>query len=87
MYENMTLSDIGMEIIKVPITDVRIHRVDKQWLVEYRRNPKWYFDKWWWFNDGKYVHHNDASARAEILVKFGYVTETKYKMETYKVKN
>ena len=86
MHENMTPSDIGMEIIKIPITDVRIHRVDKQWLVEYRRKPQWYFDQWWWFNDGKYVQHNDAAARAEILTEFGYVTTTKYKRETYKVK-
>jgi len=87
MHENMTLSDIGMEVIKIPITNVRIHRVDKQWLVEYRRKPQWYFDQWWWFNDGKYVQHNDAAARAELLTEFGYVTTTKYKTETYKVKN
>jgi hypothetical protein len=85
MYENMTIADIGMEVIQTPITDVRIHRVDNQWLVEYRRKPKWYFDKWKWFNDGKYVMHNDAAARAELLVEYGFVTSVRYKRESYKV--
>jgi hypothetical protein len=86
MHENMTIADIGMEVAKIPITHVRIHRVDKQWLVEYRRKPQWFFDQWWWFNDGKYVYHNDAAARAEVITEFGYVTENVYRKQTYKVK-
>jgi hypothetical protein len=87
MHDNMTIADIGMEVITIPIVSVRLHRVDKQWLVEYRRKPQWFFDKWWWFNDGKYVYYNDAVLRAEILTEFGSTTETKYKKQTtYKVK-
>lgn len=86
MHDNLTISDIGMGIVKIPITAVRIHRVDGQWLVEYQRKPQWYFDQWWWFNDGKYVEHNDAATRAELLREYGYVTVLKYKKETYKVK-
>lgn len=86
MHNSMTLTDNGMEVVITPITDVRIHRVDKQWLVEYRRKPQWYFDQWWWFNDGKYVEYRDAAVRAALLVDHGYVTSTKYKTQTYKVK-
>lgn len=87
MHENMTISDIGMEVVKIPITHVRIHRADNQWHVEYRRKPQWFFDKWWWFSDGKYVLHVDAAARAELLTEFGYATSIRYKKESYKVNN
>lgn len=86
MHSAMSIGDIGMEVVKIPIVALRIHRVDGQWLVEYKRKPQWYFDQWWWFNDGKYVEHNDAAARAELLREYGYITVLKYRKETYKVK-
>lgn len=78
-----TMKDLGLEYVKWPITHVRIHRTDGQWLVEYRRKPKWFFDQWWWFNDGKYVEYNDASARASILSSQGYCLYTKYVQDKY----
>lgn len=77
--------DLGLEYVKWPITHVRIHKTDGQWLVEFRRKPKWVFDRWWWFNDGKYVVYNDARARAQLLVKRGYTLSTRTVSDSYKV--
>ncbi len=83
--EQPLMSDLGLEYVKWPITHVRIHRTDGQWLVEYRRKPKWFFDKWWWFNDGKYVQYNDAKTRAAKLAGQGYALSTKYIKDNYVV--
>ena len=56
MKENLTIKDIGLEVIKWPITKVRVGKVDDRWLVEYRRKAKWVLDRWWWFDDGKYIN-------------------------------
>jgi hypothetical protein len=80
-----SMEDLGLEYVKWPITDVRIHRTDGQWLVEYRRKPKWFLDKWWWFNDGKYVSYNDANARAVKLASQGHVLYTRYVQTKYVV--
>lgn len=75
------ISDLGLEFVKMPITNVRIHRTDGQWLVEYKKMPRWYqfWNYFWWWNDGKYVSYNDANARAEKLSKQGYALKTRYK--------
>lgn len=78
-----SINDLGLEFVKHPITAVRIHRTDGQWLVEYRRKPKWLIDGWWWFNDGKYVSYNDATARASKLSSQGYYLTTRYKRDQY----
>jgi hypothetical protein len=87
MATDMTLGDYGLEPTNHPITHVRIHRTDGQWLVEYRRKPKWIFalDKWWWFNDGKYINYGDANARAKALADQGYVIYWRYKSNQYHV--
>jgi hypothetical protein len=71
-------NNFGFESVQVPITSVRVHRTDGKWLVEYRRVPKYYIDKWWWFNDGTYVEYADARARVNTLLRAGYVTFVKY---------
>ena len=81
------MDDLGLEYVKWPITHVRIHRTDGQWLVEYRRKPKWILDRWWWFNDGKYVSYTDASARAAKLSSQGYYLSVRYKRDNYVVIN
>lgn len=81
------MADLGLKYVEWPITRVRIHRTDGQWLVEYRRKPKWYFDQWWWFNDGKYVDYTAAQERAGTLVKRGYTLYLRYYRDQYEVKN
>jgi len=78
------MSELGLEYAQWPITHVRIHRTDGQWLVEYRRKPKWYFDQWWWFNDGKYVDYTDAQDRAGKLAAQGYILSVRY-YRTYNI--
>lgn len=81
------MSDLGLEYVKIAITNVRIHRTDGQWLVEYKKLPRWYaFWNWiWWWNDGKYVSYNDAVARAQKLSSNGYVLSTRYKRAEFYV--
>lgn len=68
----------GIYHVHVPITEVRVHRTDGKWLVEYRRVPKYYLDKWWWFNDGTYIEYKDAMDRINHLLEAKYVTFTKF---------
>ena len=42
MKDNLTIKDIGLEVIKWPITKVRVGKVDDRWLVEYRRKANGY---------------------------------------------
>ena len=81
------MSDLGLEYVKLPITNVRIHRTDGQWLVEYKKLPRWYalWNWFWWWNDGKYVSYNDAVARAQKLSSNGYVLSTRYKRAEFYV--
>jgi len=85
-----TINDLGLEYVKRPILKVRIVRVDGQWLVEYRRQPRWLFgiDGLWWFNDGKYVEYTEALDRAHKLVAQGYTMTTQYiRKEEFEVSN
>ena len=65
------LSDHGLEVILNPITQVRLQFHAGHWYVEYRRKPKYFFDKWWWFDDSKHVEYNDAYVRAQTLAAQG----------------
>ena len=75
-----SINDLGLEYIKRPLLKVRIIRVDGQWLVEYRRQPRWLFgiDSLWWFNDGKYMEYTEALDRAHKLIAQGYTMSTQY---------
>jgi hypothetical protein len=75
MNNDLNINDIGLEIAKTEITKARVGKVDNMWLVEYRRKPKWFFDRWWWFDDGKYIDYREAVARAKVLAEAGYVTK------------
>jgi hypothetical protein len=81
------MAELGLEYVSWPITHVRIHRTDNQWLVEYRRKPKWFFDQWWWFNDGKFVDYTDAQDRAAKLLAQGFVLSTRYRTDYMEVNN
>ena len=77
MNENLNINEVGLEIVKWPITKVRVGKVDDRWLVEYRRKPKWVLDRWWWFDDGKYIDYREAVARAQSMASVGYITSIK----------
>ena len=85
MKENLTIKDIGLEVIKWPITKVRVGKVDDRWLVEYRRKAKWVFDRWWWFDDSKYIDYREAVARAQAISAAGYITTIRNATPTFDV--
>ena len=83
-----SMHDLGLEYVRRPITAVRIHRTDNQWLVEYKKKPLAFWRIWdyaWWYNDGKYVSHSDAKARAAKLSSQGFYLETRYIKDQYVV--
>lgn len=64
---NMNTEDLGLEKYYYPIYKVRLSFAAGKWYVEYRRKPKYFFDKWWWFDDSVHTEYNDAQLRANIL--------------------
>ena len=80
-----TIADAGFEVIKHPITHVRIHRIDGKWYVEYRRKAKWFFDGFWWFCHGQFAEYTDAYERASMLKARGYYSYIRYKSETFEL--
>lgn len=64
---NMNTEDLGLETYYYPIYKVRLSFHAGKWFVEYRRKPKYFFDKWWWFDDSVHTEYNDAQLRASIL--------------------
>lgn len=85
MNENLNINDVGLEVVKWPITKVRVGKVDDRWLVEYRRKPKWVLDRWWWFDDGKYIDYREAVTRAKAMASLGYVTTMRNATPTFDV--
>ena len=79
----MNISDLGLEIIKHPITHVRVQPHGSRWYVEYRRKPKYVLDRWWWFNDGLFVEYTTAKARAIELQDCGYYSKIQYRREVF----
>jgi hypothetical protein len=73
-----SLSDHGLEVVKHPITQVRLQFHAGHWYVEYRRKPQYFLDKWWWFDDSKFVDYKDAYVRAQILAAEGGWKEIKH---------
>jgi len=87
MTEPVT-NEYGVEFDQIEITKLRIFRTDGQWLVEYRRKPRWILglDRWWWFNDGKYVDYTDARERVEFLRTAKFVSKTRFQtVKTFEV--
>lgn len=75
----MNIDDLGLEIVYRPITQVRLQFHAGHWYVEYQRKPKYFFDRWWWFDDSKYAEYNDAYVRAQMLAAEGGTKEIKHK--------
>lgn len=86
--DELSKNEFGVEYDHVAITHVRMHRTDGKWLVEYRRKPRWFFDFFWWFNDGMYVNYSDAVARLEQLQAIKYVSIPRFQTtKTFKVEH
>ena len=79
------LSDLGLEIVKNPITQVRLQFHAGHWYVEYRRKPKFFLDKWWWFDDSKHPEYKDAFIRGQELANDGGTKEIRHKTLVFEV--
>lgn len=65
--------DLGYGLIKRYITQVKVSNSKGKWYVEYRlKNPRFYFDKWWWYDDSIHSNYSDAAVRAQVLAGLGY---------------
>lgn len=71
----MNTEDLGLEEHLYPIYKIRLSFHAGKWYVEYRRKPKYFFDKWWWFDDSIHTEFNDAQLRANILAADGGIRE------------
>ena len=76
----LVANEYGVEICHTRITKLRIHRTDDMWLVEYRREPRWFLglDRWWWFDDGRYADYADATNRVDHLLGVGFVSKAQF---------
>lgn len=85
---NLVTNKYGVEFDHIKVKKLRIFRLSKKWLVEYRREPRWPLglDRWWWFNDGIYVDYEDALKRVEYLSHVKYISKTQFqKVKTFEV--
>mgnify|MGYP006269885431 CR=1 FL=1 len=83
----MNIEDLGLEVKRNPISKVRYSFHEGKWFVEYKlKEPRYYFDKWLWYTDGKYRNYVDARTRAEFLANNGYFETVQKKSQTYDVK-
>jgi hypothetical protein len=73
------LEEAGYEVIRHKIIQVRLQFHAGDWYVEYRRPAKYFFDKWWWFDDSKHKEYKDAYVRAQELAAEGAYKEIKHK--------
>jgi hypothetical protein len=68
-----TIDDIGYEIVKVPVSKVRVSHYKHKWFVEYRlKKSKFGIDRWWWYDDSTHATYLDAVTRAQVLSALGY---------------
>ena len=71
----MLIEDLGLEPVMIPILKVRLQFHAGKWYVEYQRKPKYFFDKWWWFDDSIYSDYKEAKFRADVLIAQGAIIE------------
>jgi hypothetical protein len=83
----VTLEDAGYEVIKHPIKRVRVQFHAGLWYVEYQRIPKYFFDRWWWFDDSKHPEYKDAFVRAQELSTEGGIKEIRHKTLVFEVES
>jgi hypothetical protein len=76
----MNIEDLGLEEYLYPIYKIRLSFHAGKWYVEYRRKPKYFFDRWWWFDDSVHTEYNDAQLRANILAADKGVKELRKKV-------
>ncbi len=84
----LVANEYGIEFNHIKITKLRIHRTDDMWLVEYRREPRWFLglDRWWWFDDGRYANYADATDRIDTLLGIGFVSKAQFqKVKVFEV--
>jgi len=84
----LVANEYGIEFDHIKITKLRIHRTDDMWLVEYRREPRWFLglDRWWWFDDGRYANYSDATDRIDTLLGIGFVSKAQFqKVKVFEV--
>lgn len=67
--DGLSDNQYGVAFNVIDITALRLHKTDGKWLVEYRRVPRtmFFWDRWWWYNDGTYVEYIDAKERIDYL--------------------
>ena len=82
-----TIEDIGLEVIKFPVRRVRVQFHNGLWYVEYQRAPKYFFDRWWWFDDSKHPEYKDAFIRAQELATEGGIKKIQYKKLIFEVES
>lgn len=83
-------NEFGVEYVHTPILALRIYRTDKKWLVEYKREPRWWcpWDRFWWYNDGTYVEYKHALERVAYLKAVKYVSKTQFqKVKEFTIDN
>ena len=82
-------NEYGMEYVHTEVRALRIFRTDGKWLVEYRRKPRsilYFWDYFWWYDDGTYVNYNDAKQRVDYLREVGYTSKVQFmKVKTFTI--
>ena len=81
----ITLEDAGLEVVKNPIKRVRVQFHAGLWYVEYQREPKYFFDRWWWFDDSKHPEYKDAFVRAQEIAADGGIKQIRHKTLVFEV--
>jgi len=84
----MNIEDLGLQIVKNPITKVKCSFHEGKWHVEYRKPGKGilsFYTKRHWYHDSMFSNYLDAHARAEVLAATGYYETTEKKFHIYDV--
>jgi len=83
---DLTIADLGMEYAQTPIKQIRIHRTDGKWKVEYKKAKiRLPWDYFWWYSDGTFLRYQDAVDRATDLKHIGFVVSLRYKQDIFDV--
>ena len=84
----MNIEDLGYQILRSPITQVKCSFHEGKWHVEYRKPGKGLFGfitRKHWFHDSKYSNYLEAHTRAEVLAATGYYETLEKKFHIYDV--
>lgn len=79
------LSDYTLEYETRPIRSVRVKYMSGRWYVIYRRKPRFFFDRWWWFTDSMHTLYNDAYIRGVQMAEDGYYVTPNKAERNFKV--